>query len=777
MATNADLLKQFINAKKSDIQTLDDWGLYLRAKEEAPDMYADFEKLLVIGGVKERSLENEAFRSALRQFAVNFSRALLSREELSAESLTPIQNDLESSLVPREVLDRAREILADKAGFENKYKERFVGRLVDNYVKQLRQEQRLAAITIHEDRLHDAIVQIADTSPDRAAFTREALVVFQREVNTIEAEKITQQYFSNKSTQDELGAYYSRGAIFKEFQRVGVDLSTTRPDIAEEILIEKIVNNPFYPIEEHVKDIARDLHLIDVMAASHIENESLSDGSYTNSTKTAIGTFFRSYTDTGFKKTLAPLADVAVSVFGPKTQFAVADILTGKAFKNVVHDKQFEAHIKAVAPAYLPTLLGLRSQADAHLKTLTEKHGGSRVALFISQFTTGPEQAIKRSIELQAKHAGLLGTLSLKDNFVELAKYKPNQFHPGALHHFGAESSSFLIHFWLQSRDGVMAVIRGGNTFSSHVVYQKIGSVASWILQWGTGRAGGTARAALGRWALGAFAGKTVTALLGFAAGGPIGAIVAGFLGNVVLSKLFGGIKGIFGGLSNVARYGHAGKQRWYEDPSSLGFAMLLVGTPIALVFFMTFMTTSIITGAFSTTSGRPIGGEPAGSSAKIPYSGQDPPASAITTAPSRGTLSQTPFMDAGTHKNVDAIDVVVNAGEPVVAAQDGFIVSNGTESGCLQDENLGNHVRIVGSCGGQQCFTTYAHLLSCSSIVTAAVPGDTKKSLPATLIKAGTNLGQVGSTGNSTGAHLHFQYNGPGKLEDFFPSIGQKKI
>ncbi len=778
MTTNVDILNKYAGAKAESVDLYDAWALYLRAKDEAPDTLANFEKLLELRGVKNRSLEDEKFCAALKQFAVNFTHGLLPKEEERVAHSLPGQNDLEPGLVPKEILQRAGALMPDQESFYNEYKRRFVGRLVDNYVKQLSQQQRLESIRVDEDRLRDRLVRDATAEPNEATFTHKALTVIGEEVKNTEAAGLAQQVFSQADTINEVRTYYHRDRVYQSLQRAYWEAPDINPELLAAVVVEQVLDHPTEPIETSMAKSVRKAKTLETMAASHIENETTgAGGPYTSEAKEAINYFFRSYTDIGFKKTFAPVADVAVSLFGPDTQFAVAEILSGKAFRNVVHDKQFEEHIKAVAPAYLPTLLTLRDQADAQVKTLVDKHGHGRVTMFFFHLANGPEQAVKESIEVQAEHAGLLGMLSLKDNLAELLRAKPaiGSFHSGALHHCSAEGASLLIHFWLQSRDGIMAVLRRNNAFSSHVVYQKIGDVSGWILRWGAGRAGGAAKAALGRWALKTAFGKLVSGLVG-AIGGPVG-VVAGLLLGDAVGGLFGKIKGFFGGITNALRFGHGGKRRFYEDPSSLGFAMMLVGIPIILVFFMTFMTTSIITGAFSVTSGRPIGGATEGSSAKIAYSGQDPPASAITTAPAHGVLSQTPFMDTGTHKGVDAIDIVVNTGTPIVAAQDGFIVSNGTENGCLWDEDLGNYVRIVGSCGGEMCFTTYAHLLSCSSAVTMAIPGDTKKPIPATIIKAGTNIGEADSTGNSTGSHQHTQYNGPGKLEDFFPSIGQKKI
>lgn len=84
-----------------------------------------------------------------------------------------------------------------------------------------------------------------------------------------------------------------------------------------------------------------------------------------------------------------------------------------------------------------------------------------------------------------------------------------------------------------------------------------------------------------------------------------------------------------------------------------------------------------------------------------------------------------------------DGIDIAANSGTPVVASNSGEVIHTGWLGG------FGNAVMIYHkSC---DCTTLYGHLSSIS------VDEHTS-------IKRGQKLGGVGSTGNSTGPHLHFQ-------------------
>lgn len=84
-------------------------------------------------------------------------------------------------------------------------------------------------------------------------------------------------------------------------------------------------------------------------------------------------------------------------------------------------------------------------------------------------------------------------------------------------------------------------------------------------------------------------------------------------------------------------------------------------------------------------------------------------------------------------------IDLAAPTGRNVVAAQDGIVVA---ASYGAWDKSYGNHVAIY---HGSGCYTNYAHLSKIKTRVGRKV-------------KAGQVIGLCGSTGNSTGPHLHFE-------------------
>jgi Peptidase family M23 len=92
-----------------------------------------------------------------------------------------------------------------------------------------------------------------------------------------------------------------------------------------------------------------------------------------------------------------------------------------------------------------------------------------------------------------------------------------------------------------------------------------------------------------------------------------------------------------------------------------------------------------------------------------------------------------------GFHKGVD---FVPGEGSPIYAIADGVAVSAGYDT-----SGYGNHVVIQHNLGGVDVKSNYGHMILDSSPIVAGQQ-----------IKVGDYLGQVGDTGISYGAHLHFE-------------------
>lgn len=65
-----------------------------------------------------------------------------------------------------------------------------------------------------------------------------------------------------------------------------------------------------------------------------------------------------------------------------------------------------------------------------------------------------------------------------------------------------------------------------------------------------------------------------------------------------------------------------------------------------------------------------------------------------------------------------------------------------------LTTPGYGKQVRVIATCQGQQYFSLYAHL--------SAVPASIRSGI---IVGKGAKIGEVGSTGMSTGAHLHYEF------------------
>ncbi|MES2867294.1 peptidoglycan DD-metalloendopeptidase family protein [Microbacterium profundi] len=88
-------------------------------------------------------------------------------------------------------------------------------------------------------------------------------------------------------------------------------------------------------------------------------------------------------------------------------------------------------------------------------------------------------------------------------------------------------------------------------------------------------------------------------------------------------------------------------------------------------------------------------------------------------------------------YRNHDGIDISGQGGTPVIAAYDGVIKTRTWSNG------YGNYVDIQHASG---YVTRYAHMVAPGSVA------------PGTQVVRGQQIGIVGSSGNSTGAHLHFE-------------------
>lgn len=89
-----------------------------------------------------------------------------------------------------------------------------------------------------------------------------------------------------------------------------------------------------------------------------------------------------------------------------------------------------------------------------------------------------------------------------------------------------------------------------------------------------------------------------------------------------------------------------------------------------------------------------------------------------------------------------NGVDFTPGGGSPIYAIADGVVTYSE-----VSDYGFGNHVRIVSTINGEQVEALYAHMQMNSSPLKL---GD--------VVKVGDFIGLVGSTGTSTGSHLHFE-------------------
>ncbi|MGW0840143.1 peptidoglycan DD-metalloendopeptidase family protein [Streptomyces sp. NPDC002787] len=142
-----------------------------------------------------------------------------------------------------------------------------------------------------------------------------------------------------------------------------------------------------------------------------------------------------------------------------------------------------------------------------------------------------------------------------------------------------------------------------------------------------------------------------------------------------------------------------------------------------------------------------PPGKLPEGREMAMPLSGNPP-----VTSPYGWRMHPT----LGVRKLHTGTDFGAAAGTPVLAARDGEVTFAGWSNG------YGNRVVIShGTINGDRVSTTYNHMLSGLSVNV----GDK--------VKVGQRVGLVGSTGYSTGAHLHFEVMQNGAYVNPAPWLG----
>ena len=98
--------------------------------------------------------------------------------------------------------------------------------------------------------------------------------------------------------------------------------------------------------------------------------------------------------------------------------------------------------------------------------------------------------------------------------------------------------------------------------------------------------------------------------------------------------------------------------------------------------------------------------------------------------------LRQLPWEGGG--RLHEGVDISADSGLPVIAVADGVVVEAGTKGG---------YGRFVAVRHAERLTTYYAHL--------GAIAANLK---PGMAVQAGAQIGRIGSTGTSTGPHLHFE-------------------
>lgn len=161
-----------------------------------------------------------------------------------------------------------------------------------------------------------------------------------------------------------------------------------------------------------------------------------------------------------------------------------------------------------------------------------------------------------------------------------------------------------------------------------------------------------------------------------------------------------------------------------------------------------TALTLCVVTAAYASTALAPLVARPPATYAKVvepvPAPPPEPPPPAFVFGePVPGHSVNSPFglrrMPWERHGRLhEGVDIAAPTGKPVVAVADGVITKAG------RSPSYGRYVEVR---HGEDLVSFYAHLGRIDARAKAGVA-----------VKAGTMLGKIGSSGTSTGPHLHFE-------------------
>lgn len=177
--------------------------------------------------------------------------------------------------------------------------------------------------------------------------------------------------------------------------------------------------------------------------------------------------------------------------------------------------------------------------------------------------------------------------------------------------------------------------------------------------------------------------------------------------------------------------------QTWLAD-GILGFSMALVAVAAAQAALPAHTMTAAPRKPAFLRQAQAVTADAASARPAVLIAFRDPVPGAEIDSPFG--LRQLPWEGAG--RLHAGIDLLAPAGAPVLAAADGVVIRVG------QDPGYGRFIDVRHAAG---LTSRYAHMARFEAGLAAGKA-----------VKAGAPIGFVGSTGSSTGAHLHFEIRGP---------------
>lgn len=709
-----------------------------------PELYAEFVKISAEHNVSKWSLDDPDFIAALDDFSQRYLEFTKYHEE-AAQAL--------DSVVPREMVEKA---VSEAQKYPAARRRKFAEDLTQNYIRQVKAAGATAATN---EALTDRIGEAIKDSASVEEFSQKAVEAVKAvpEIHEVKPE-IIEKIIAEKIP--EISEVLKSDEVVNEITKSVFTARVARPDIYAGVETGLRAQNPKVDKLIIDKEAERLTNVATSLLANYLPVEN---------TSPPVGKVFQTFAESGTQKAVAPVADFAMGFLGKEARQEVVEAVTQKAFERVTGNDR--ALRERYGNTFVDSTLFGRLKQEGERAIPPPKPAGRHniIENWLTAALTGPaaqhlagspDSTINDVLRLEQ-----LGVLTPEFTAIRPAAGPgtAGMIPSAASVSLGGAGPGAPLFVW-RTVDLYMAAAYAKAPGTFHINFS---DMSGWILQWGTQKAaieGGKRLAGTAvKTGVKGLAGKTLGSAVGTLIPIPIVGTILGWIGGDLITRFVGGMAGRLRRLLA----GAAGGARGFNIDRDLPL-FFAIGCVVVIILFI--IPTSIFplndivetvrSSAFYVTSPGKGGGS--FGTSNIVYNGPLPPASAISKCPvAGGNITQGPQQGNHTGDLANSYDIGINTGTPVYPSHGGYVVAYENNMGVNQivAGSPGNYVRLVGATSdGQKYFTAYEHLLDVSPEIVAAAKNQM-------LVTPQMLLGYSDNTGNSSGPHLHYQYNGPAQL------------